>query len=130
MNDRLKMIDILWKKTNKYLVIVEQGTPAGFKAVIEARDYVLKLDEEEHRLGRRPSGRDHRREEAAHVFSPCPHDLPCPRFAQGNYACRFYVKTRRLHPFHQDNTETEVFSYVVLRKGNFDRDHINQILLR
>lgn len=29
--NRLSVLSKLWKKTNKYLVIVEQGTNAGFK---------------------------------------------------------------------------------------------------
>jgi len=40
---RLQVIDILWKKTKDYLVIVESGTNAGFKVSAEllTRDDLL-----------------------------------------------------------------------------------------
>ncbi|KAH7723812.1 false p73 target protein [Aphelenchoides avenae] len=38
---RVELIADLWKKTNKYLVIIEGHMPDCFKAVMEARDYVL-----------------------------------------------------------------------------------------
>ncbi|XP_035713073.1 methyltransferase-like protein 17, mitochondrial isoform X2 [Folsomia candida] len=107
LKHRLKALDILWKKTNNYLVIVEQGSSAGFKAIIEARDYILELD------------KGHK-SELSHVFSPCPQESPCPRFVHDDSTCNFYVKHQVLYPFHQDNTGTETFCYVVLKKGPRD----------
>lgn len=38
---RLQTIQNLWNKCDRYLIIVEQGTNAGFKLVNEARDFIL-----------------------------------------------------------------------------------------
>lgn len=52
---RLETVLNLWNKTEKYLVIVEQGSNAGFKTMLEARDFILHAKKE------RPVG---------HIFSP------------------------------------------------------------
>lgn len=61
---RLQTILNLWNKTEKYLIVVEQGTNAGFKIVNELRDFILDIK---------------KHGSVGHVFSPCPHDHPCPR---------------------------------------------------
>lgn len=38
---RLQTLRTLWQKCDRFLVIVEQGTRAGFNVVNEARDYLL-----------------------------------------------------------------------------------------
>lgn len=38
---RLQTVRTLWNKCDRFLVLVEQGTRAGFGAVNEARDYLL-----------------------------------------------------------------------------------------
>nr|CAD7616716.1 unnamed protein product [Timema genevievae] len=57
---RLETILALWNKTQAYLVIVEQGTNAGFKIVNEARDFILYNSKNDDNL--LPQ---------AHVFAPC-----------------------------------------------------------
>ncbi|XP_069698787.1 ribosome assembly protein METTL17, mitochondrial isoform X2 [Periplaneta americana] len=101
---RLETIVNLWNKTNRYLVLVEHGTNAGFKVTNEARDFILQLVKE----GDAPT---------AHVLSPCPHDLPCPRFASDTTPCNFEVPYIPL-PFEgTSDMGKERFSYVVLKKG-------------
>ncbi|KAK9880896.1 hypothetical protein WA026_013227 [Henosepilachna vigintioctopunctata] len=51
LKSRLENIRKLWNKTTKYLVIVEQGSNAGYKIINEVRDFILNL-------------------ENSHVFSP------------------------------------------------------------
>lgn len=48
----------LWARTRDTLLLVEPGTPAGYRRVLAARAEVLA------------SG--------GHTVAPCPHDLPCP----------------------------------------------------
>lgn len=105
---RLETIVSLWNKTNKYFIIVEQGTNAGFKVTNEARDFILQLNK----------GTDmHSSMPVAHVFSPCPHDLPCPRFMHDTTPCNFEVSYVPL-PFEgRRGVRKERFSYVVLKKG-------------
>lgn len=38
---RLETLQTLWNKCDRFLVIVEQGTLAGFKVLNEARDFIL-----------------------------------------------------------------------------------------
>lgn len=40
---RLETLQTLWNKCDRYLVIIEQGTRAGYKLVNEARDFILYL---------------------------------------------------------------------------------------
>ncbi|KAL3275930.1 hypothetical protein HHI36_020664 [Cryptolaemus montrouzieri] len=41
LKNRLEVVRNLWKKTTKYLVVVEQGTNSGYKIINEVRDYIL-----------------------------------------------------------------------------------------
>ncbi|XP_020291006.1 methyltransferase-like protein 17, mitochondrial [Pseudomyrmex gracilis] len=109
---RLETILKLWRKTKDYLIIVEEGTNAGFKLVNEARDFILKYVNSKYK----------RDIQFAHIFSPCPHDLKCPRFATDVTPCNFEVL---YHPFkfldsHQH--ESELYSYVVLKKSKRTED--------
>ncbi|KAK9710245.1 Mitochondrial small ribosomal subunit Rsm22 [Popillia japonica] len=102
---RMETILRLWNKTSKYLVVVEQGTNAGFKVINEIRDFILQLQDEKH---------------IAHVFSPCPHDKPCPRFLLNDHTpCNFEVGYTR--PFIKESkTGKERYSYVIMKKGKRD----------
>lgn len=42
-SSREMVLDALWRKTDGFLVLMEQGTSAGFKAILEARDYIMKV---------------------------------------------------------------------------------------
>ncbi|XP_063221361.1 methyltransferase-like protein 17, mitochondrial isoform X2 [Bacillus rossius redtenbacheri] len=103
---RLQTILSLWKKTQKFLVLVEQGTNAGFKVINEARDFLIST-----------SNRENTSTGPAHVFSPCPHDLECPRFLDSRIPCNFEVSYETL-PFGQrPKILQERYSYVVMSKG-------------
>ncbi|KAK3857999.1 hypothetical protein Pcinc_035778 [Petrolisthes cinctipes] len=130
IDTRLKIIDILWRKTSGYLVIVEAGTSAGFKIVQEARDYVLNLTqttgEEEVACG------------DGHVFSPCPHDKICQRFDISRIPlCNFSVNYKPLTLTKNQNPTSDKFSYVIIKRGVRQQNHqeewprlIQQPLLR
>ncbi|EFN75915.1 Protein RSM22-like protein, mitochondrial [Harpegnathos saltator] len=108
-NARLEVILNLWQKTEHYLIIVEQGTNAGYKLVNEARDFILKYAKSRSKssLG-----------QEAYVFSPCPHDLMCPRFvAFDNTPCNFEVLYQPLPFLDRSKYKPERYSYVVLKKG-------------
>ncbi|XP_032664973.1 methyltransferase-like protein 17, mitochondrial isoform X2 [Odontomachus brunneus] len=102
---RLETILNLWQKTERYLVIVEQGTNAGYKLVNEARDFILKYT----------NSRFKRNIRNGYVFSPCPHDLKCPRFA-GSIPCNFEVLYNPLPFLNKKEHESELYSYVVIKK--------------
>jgi len=112
MESRLDTILKLWMKTENYLIIVEEGTNAGFKLVNEARDFVLKYANSKRR----------RETQFAHVFSPCPHDLKCPRFATDNTPCNFNVLYHPLRLLGGQRHKPEFYSYVVLKKSKRPED--------
>lgn len=89
MSMRLRTIDVLWRKTSGYLVLVESGTNEGYRLVQEARDYLLELSRKSQEEGEsNPEG---------YVFAPCPHDNFCPRFFDGsNIPCNFEVHYKPL----------------------------------
>ncbi|KAJ8922406.1 hypothetical protein NQ315_004352 [Exocentrus adspersus] len=101
--DRLQTIINLWNKTERYLIIVEQGTNAGFKIVNELRDYILQVKSE---------GNE------GHVFSPCPNDETCPRFLlDDGTPCNFQVNYYTIPVGQTSVFKKELYSYVVLKKG-------------
>lgn len=102
MKTRLETIQKLWNKTENFLIIVEQGTNAGFKIVNEAREFVLNATES-HSKG--------------FVFAPCPNDAVCPRYLEHETPCNFLMKYETLQFPSKSELRAEVFSYVILRKG-------------
>ncbi|VEN40827.1 unnamed protein product [Callosobruchus maculatus] len=103
-HDRLQAVLNLWNKTEKYLVIIEQGTNAGFKIINELRDFILQIKKDNSK---------------GHVFSPCPHDQACPRFLlDDGTPCNFEVKYFSLPIGAISQQKMELYSYVVLKKGS------------
>lgn len=114
MASRLRTIDILWRKTSKYLILVEAGTNAGYRLVQEARDYVLEVAQR---------SQEEREYLEGHVFSPCPHDMFCPRFFDGsNTPCNFEVSYKPFKFGKYSDTGKELFTYVVIKKGRRNDD--------
>ncbi|KAL6425596.1 hypothetical protein ACFW04_009619 [Cataglyphis niger] len=103
---RLETILKLWKKTEKYLIIVEEGTNAGFTLVNEARDFILRYANSKYR----------KESQFVHVFSPCPHDLKCPRRAIDNTPCNFSILYHPLQFLGGKEHKSQLYSYVVLKK--------------
>lgn len=91
------LVGAAWARATAALVIVEPGTPAGYRRVIEARADLLQT--------------------GAATAAPCPHDLPCP--LGGGDWCHFAVRLARSaeHRAAKDaqlGHEDEKFSYAVL----------------
>ncbi|XP_036138592.1 methyltransferase-like protein 17, mitochondrial isoform X2 [Monomorium pharaonis] len=112
MESRIEMLLKLWMKTEKYLIIVEEGTNAGFKLINESRDFILKYANSKHR----------REPQFVHVFSPCPHDWKCPRFTTDDTPCNFNVLYHPLQFLGGQQHKPERYSYVVLKKSKRPED--------
>lgn len=89
----------LWAEAADTLVVVEPGTPAGYRRVLDARDAVLAA--------------------GGHTVAPCPHDLPCP-LPPGDW-CHFAARLprSRLHRRAKGaemGWEDEKLSYVALSR--------------
>ncbi|HVO01390.1 MAG TPA: small ribosomal subunit Rsm22 family protein [Candidatus Cybelea sp.] len=59
--DRGRLVSQLWKLTGEMLLIVEPGTPTGWRRVLEARAALIDA--------------------GAHLIAPCPHVAACPLIA-------------------------------------------------
>ncbi|XP_052817002.1 methyltransferase-like protein 17, mitochondrial isoform X2 [Mya arenaria] len=106
--ERLELVELLWRLTDNYLVLVEHGTMAGYKLIQEARDYILQFGKEN------PS-------QEGHVFAPCMHDQLCPKMTHLELPCNFTVEYKALlldvdHGQGSPRRE-ERYSYVVMKKG-------------
>jgi len=94
------LIEELWKKTRRCLVVIEPGTPEGFLRVKKTRDQLLL--------------------HGASIFAPCPHALECP-LVGGQAWCHFSVRLSRsaLHrriKRAELSFEDEKFSYMIFSK--------------
>lgn len=96
---RMNVIKWLWNNTKKMLVIIEPGTPVGFKNIRKIRDYFM--------------------EEKAYIAAPCPHAGNCP--VQGDDWCHFSERIQRgkLHKMLKEGDvpyEDEKFSYIAISR--------------
>lgn len=70
---RAPLVDRLWALTKGMLVIVEPGTPAGWRRILDARTSLIAA--------------------GAHIAAPCPHALACPLAAPD--WCHFAARLAR-----------------------------------
>lgn len=90
-----KLIDRLWALSADTLLVVEPGTPAGWRRILEARARLIAA--------------------GAHILAPCPHAAACPLAAPD--WCHFSrrVARSRLHRLSKDADvpwEDEKFIYL------------------
>lgn len=90
-----RLVDRLWQLTAGTLLIVEPGTPAGWRRILDARTRLIDI--------------------GATVAAPCPHHAPCPLAAPD--WCHFSrrVARSRLHRLAKDADvpwEDEKFIYL------------------
>ncbi|XP_067833289.1 ribosome assembly protein METTL17, mitochondrial, partial [Heptranchias perlo] len=101
--ERLRVLEILWRKTEGFLVLIENGTKEGHRMLMEARDAVLRGEGEE---------------SPGHVFAPCSHDLMCPKLAgKVPLPCNFIQAYHPLPFAWNPDVKLEKFSYLILRRG-------------
>lgn len=93
------LLEKLWNATNKALVIVEPGTPSGYRRMMKIRDRLLELK--------------------AHLWAPCPHSQKCP--LPENDWCHFSTRVQRTSLQRQLKSadlgyEDEKFCYLIMGK--------------
>lgn len=89
------LIERLWSLTGDILLIVEPGTPAGWKRILHARHLLIQA--------------------GAHILAPCPHARTCPLTAPDWCHFSARVARSRLHREAKGGTvpwEDEKFIYV------------------
>jgi ribosomal protein RSM22 (predicted rRNA methylase) len=109
IENQTKLIELGWKAAKKALIVIEPGTPYGFKAILNAREHLIHL--------------------GAHIAAPCPHANKCPLEDTEDW-CHFSERLERTfeHRFLKEGQlgyEDEKYSYVVATRekslSNFDR---------
>jgi ribosomal protein RSM22 (predicted rRNA methylase) len=80
-NLRRMIIDTLWNRVmpNGLFVIIEPGSPKGFRFIHDLRTWALEKDRSE-----------------ASLVSPCPNHLKCPFAEKSNEWCHF---SQQMHKF-------------------------------
>ena len=96
--DRQDLFEHLWL-TAQLIIVIEPGTPAGYRRIMDVRDWALSRD--------------------ANIVAPCPHREPCPmlNFKWCHFPAR--VERTRIHKLLKGGTlgyEDEKFSYLIFGK--------------
>ncbi|KAG8834787.1 37S ribosomal protein S22 [Serendipita sp. 399] len=106
---RKQLVKEIWESEAETIILVDQGTSEGFRAIADAREYLLRVANAE------SSGT------GAHVVAPCPHDGDCPlkntpdrcTFRQRFHRPEFQKKTKHANYMFEDVH----YSYVVIKRG-------------
>ncbi|MFY7842674.1 MAG: small ribosomal subunit Rsm22 family protein [Rhabdochlamydiaceae bacterium] len=106
------LLKTLWNKTKQFMVVIEAGTPTGFKRILKIRDFLIN--------------------EGGDLLSPCPHKCVCPLDKKD--WCHFSVRLSRtsLHRKMKEASlgyEDEKFCYLVFSK-NLKRTVYPPIIIR
>lgn len=105
---RQLLIDTLYSRLNEngILVVIEPGSPKGFRFIYDLRRWVIEKPRED-----------------ASIVAPCPHHMECPLASQRNSWCHFsqlsYKWSRDIFPKlpKQKDIHNEKFCYLVIKKG-------------
>ena len=98
-SSRKNAIQKMWEATSGLLLLIEPGTPEGFKHILEAREILLQ--------------------QKANIVAPCTHNGKC-EISQDDW-CSFYVRVARsgIHRQAKNGTlgyEDEKFSYIAFSR--------------
>jgi len=98
------VIELAWRKADALMVVIEPGTPDGFRRLHGVRALLL--------------------EAGAHVVAPCPHHDACPMFVTGDW-CHFAARLSRTAQHRRLKSaalgyEDEKFSYIAAAKRPAD----------
>lgn len=98
-SSRKNAIQKMWEATSGLLLLIEPGTPKGFKHILEAREILLQQN--------------------ANIVAPCTHNGKC-EISQDDW-CSFYVRVARsgIHRQAKNGTlgyEDEKFSYIAVSR--------------
>ncbi len=100
--EQIQVLQRAYGAADKFLILIEPGTPQGFEHILNARTLLTEL--------------------GANVLAPCPHNGPCPlasAFKEGKDWCHFSVRIPRgkYHRRAKEGAlpyEDEKYSYLVV----------------
>lgn len=99
-----EILEKLWNATNKILLIVEPGTPEGYKEISKIRQYYIN--------------------KGAYIVAPCTHNYEC-KIPEGDW-CSFVCRVARTktHKYLKNGDvpyEDEKFSYIAFSKSKITK---------
>lgn len=105
---RLMLLDTLFSRLqeNGVLVVIEPGSPKGYRFINDLREWVIAKSREE-----------------ASIIAPCPHHLKCPMAARKDDWCHFsqlsykWDKSILPRPSKEKQINNEKFCYLAIKKG-------------
>lgn len=94
------LLKLAWAHSRQALILIEPGTPTGYRNILDARDQLLAL--------------------GAHIVAPCPHQAACPMSTPD--WCHFSVRVERTREHKQAKGgalgyEDEKYSYLVAARA-------------
>ncbi|XP_040160719.1 methyltransferase-like protein 17, mitochondrial [Anopheles arabiensis] len=104
-----ELVDQLYGTFDKYLILVEQGSNAGFQLLDGVRNHI----------------RRHHDADEKHLFAPCPHSMGCPRMIKDDGTpCNFEATYTRNFPAPGGHQYGSIlYSYLVYRRNPPDSAH-------
>ncbi|KZS91904.1 hypothetical protein SISNIDRAFT_456089, partial [Sistotremastrum niveocremeum HHB9708] len=127
---RKEAVKQMWESGAEYIVIMDHGNDAGFRAVAEAREYLLKVGRLEIEAKEEGEVWEDDSKRGSYVLAPCPHDKACPILValtspskpSLTLRCAFSQRLQRpsfVRVTKQDGRghEDVDYSYVVVRRG-------------
>ncbi|KAK4056565.1 37S ribosomal protein S22 [Microbotryomycetes sp. JL221] len=120
---RKELVRSMWESGSDVIVIVDRGTPAGSRAVIEAREQLLMFGKRSVAKANEFGVDETEPIPGSHVLAPCPHDGKCPLHHTTKSFCHFSQRVRSPAFLRQTKHTTRgeddaKFSYVVIRRGS------------
>jgi ribosomal protein RSM22 (predicted rRNA methylase) len=104
------------------LVILDSGTPTGFRFIHRIREQFILNQIQLH------ANNTNEIKKNWHIIAPCPHESACPLALTGKDWCHFDQRVQRLPHYlyskgsRKNNSDFEKFSYLVIRKSPGPRD--------
>ncbi|KAF8624223.1 hypothetical protein AX15_005989 [Amanita polypyramis BW_CC] len=118
---RKMLVKEMWESGAEVIVLIDHKTAAGFDAIAEAREYLLKLGKKELED---LQDQDVSSAKGSHVIAPCPHDGSCPLFQGGSSRLACGLSQRIQRPDFMRRTkhskighEDIEYSYIAIRRG-------------
>lgn len=98
-HDQKQVVQKAFSLTEKLLLLIEPGTPAGYRRLMDIRRFLIQ--------------------EGAQIVAPCPHNQACPLAQQTEDWCHFAVRLERspLHRYAKEGErmwEDEPYAYLVV----------------
>ena len=105
VKNKEELLEKVSSSFEEFLIIIEPGTPEGYKTILKARDFLFK--------------------KGFYVVAPCPHAKACP-LPKGDW-CHFSQRISRtsVHRYLKQGKlgyEDEKFSYLIVSKNKYQTD--------